>query len=106
VTFQKGISGNPGGRRPDDEETKEIKALARQHSKEALEKLVHWLRNGKEKSSVTAAQAILDRGFGKPAQAIEHSGSIGNSHEQDLTEIERLEQLAREAGGEEARTTH
>ena len=41
--------------------------LARSFTKEALETLVDLMRNGKdERVKVTAAQALLDRGWGKP----------------------------------------
>lgn len=70
MAFQPGQSGNPGGRPKDDEETKEVKALARQHSKAALLRLVEWMASENPKASVSACNALLDRGFGKPAQAI------------------------------------
>lgn len=74
--FQKGQSGNPGGR---PKESDEVKELARQHGPEAIEKLVAWLRSDNPKASVSAANALLDRGYGKPLQAIEHSGEIETS---------------------------
>lgn len=74
--FQKGQSGNPGGR---PKEVDEVKELARQHGPEAITKLVAWLRSDNAKASVSAANALLDRGYGKPIQAIEHSGEIETS---------------------------
>ncbi len=55
--------------------TVEIKALAQKHSDAAIKKLVK-LMNDKETPAATqraAANDILDRGFGKPAQAIENT---------------------------------
>jgi hypothetical protein len=70
MAFQPGQSGNPGGRPKDDDETREVKALARQHSKAALLRLVEWMASDNPKASVTACNALLDRGFGKPAQSL------------------------------------
>lgn len=68
MPFQKGQSGNPGGRPREDNE---IKQLARDASAEAINRLVAWMRSDNPKASVTAAQAIIERGFGKPSQPIE-----------------------------------
>lgn len=73
MPFVKGKSGNPSGRPKEDNE---VKRLARKHSKEAIRRLAFWLHSENPKASVSAAMALLDRGYGKPAQAIEHSGEI------------------------------
>lgn len=67
MAFQKGQSGNPGGRPKEDAE---IKALARAAGPEAIEKLLELLRGDDRRTALAAAQALLDRGYGKPAQAI------------------------------------
>jgi hypothetical protein len=72
--FQKGQSGNPGGR---PKETAEVRELARQHTIEAVERLVAWMRSDEPKASVAACNAILDRGWGKPLQSTELSGAGG-----------------------------
>jgi hypothetical protein len=62
--FIKVYSGNPGGR-PKDEHN--VIELARSYTTEALEALVELMRDGKdERVRGTAAQALLDRGWGKP----------------------------------------
>lgn len=71
MAFQKGQSGNPGGR---PKESNDAKKYARKHGKEAIKKLAYWMNQGDGRVSVTAAQAILDRAYGKPAQAITGEG--------------------------------
>lgn len=67
MPFKKGKSGNPRGRPKEDNE---VKALACKHTREAIERLVFWMRSDNPKASVSAAVSILDRGHGKPAQMI------------------------------------
>lgn len=71
MPFIKGQSGNPGGRPKEDAEVRE---LARQYSSEALNRLLDWMRADNPKASVSACQAILDRAYGKPGQAVQHTG--------------------------------
>jgi uncharacterized protein DUF5681 len=81
--WQKGQSGNPGGKRKD---IGHIREAARQYTIEAIETLVTWMRSDNSRASVAAAMALLERGWGRPDMRIEHGGSI------DLTGIrERLE---------------
>jgi len=62
--FVPGSSGNPGGRPKDEARVAE---LARSHTIEAIDTLVDLMRHGKdERVRGTAAQALLDRGWGKP----------------------------------------
>ena len=61
--FQKGHSGNAGGR-PKNEH--KVADLARSYTTEAIDTLVVLMRTGKdERVRGTAAQALLDRGWGK-----------------------------------------
>ena len=62
--FPKGFSGNPGGRPRDEQKVAE---LARSYTREAIETLVELMRRGNdERVRGTVAQALLDRGWGKP----------------------------------------
>ena len=62
--FKSGYSGNAGGRPKDEYKLAE---LARSFTIEAIETLVELMRSGKdERVKGTAAQALLDRGWGKP----------------------------------------
>lgn len=73
MPFKKGQSGNPSGRPKEDPE---VKALARKYSKEAIECLRKWMRSN-DRAAIRAAQAILDRAWGRPAQEVEVSGKSG-----------------------------
>lgn len=86
MAFQKGQSGNPGGR---PKECAEVKALAREHGPEAIAKLVELMRGGDARVAKAAADSLLDRGFGKPAQAVELSGGVAAlTHEQWIAGLE------------------
>ena len=53
-----------------------LSELARIHTKAALETLVSVARSSESDAArVSAAVAILDRGYGKPPQSHEHSGT-------------------------------
>ena len=71
--FLKGYSGNAGGR-PRDEHN--IAELARSYSTEAIDTLVDLMRSAKDdRVRGTAAQALLDRGFGKPKVEIQNTNA-------------------------------
>jgi hypothetical protein len=65
--WQKGQSGNPGGR---PKVAADLKEAARRHTQEALNRLVFWMRSDDPQASIRASTAILDRGCGKPAQEV------------------------------------
>ena len=67
--FQKGQSGNPGGR---PKVVAEVKALAREHTAEAVQTLVSIMNDPQcaPAARVSAANALLDRGYGKPPQHV------------------------------------
>jgi hypothetical protein len=71
--FKKGRSGNPGGR---PKVVAEVRELARAHTGEAVATLVSIMTNPKcaPAARVSAANALLDRGYGKPLQHITGEG--------------------------------
>lgn len=73
--FKKGQSGNPKGRPKVDFE---VRDAARAYGAEAVTKLAELMRGDDPRVSQSAAQALLDRGFGKPAQSVEVSGDAEN----------------------------
>jgi Family of unknown function (DUF5681) len=74
--FQKGQSGNPGGR---PKVVAEVKELARAHTGEAIKTLVSIMTNPKSAPAarVSAANSLLDRGYGKPPQHQHITGADG-----------------------------
>jgi hypothetical protein len=73
--FLPGQSGNPGGRPKDEHRVSE---LARSYTVEAIETLVDLMRHGKdERVRGTAAQALLDRGWGKAKVELVSNGEGG-----------------------------
>jgi hypothetical protein len=72
--FQPGQSGNPGGRPKTDPE---VKALARAYTEEAIDRLAYWMKSDDQRASVAAANALLDRAWGKAARAATTEGDEG-----------------------------
>ncbi len=75
--FKKGQSGNPGGR---PKAIAEVRDLARAQTEESVKSLVTIRDSAKAPPAarVAAANSLLDRGWGRPAQTI--SGDSENPH--------------------------
>lgn len=74
--FQPGQSGNPGGRL---KAVKEVEETAREHTAAAMAALAEIATNGDAPPAarVSASSVLLDRGWGKAKQHVEHSGKVG-----------------------------
>ena len=73
--FIKGVSGNKGGR---PKSQTGVLALARSNSIEAIERLVKLMRTAEsEQVQLNAANAILDRAYGKPKESKDVEVNIG-----------------------------
>ena len=79
--------GQDGGRRPGagrkpgavSKAKRELAEMAKDHAAEALATLVSIAKTGDSDSArVSAANAILDRGYGKPFQAVKLSGDVAS----------------------------
>lgn len=71
-----------------------MRAAAQKYTTEALETLAKVMRSAEsEQARVAASNALLDRGHGKPAQALEHSGPEGGPIRM-LNDIDRAARIA------------
>lgn len=86
MPFVPGKSGNPGGR---PKEEREVLALARAKSLEAIERLAQWISSDNPKASIQACNSILDRAFGKPTQPISGDADGAPIAVDDLSGIPR-----------------
>lgn len=71
--FQPGNNANPHGR-PKIEG--DIRALAQQHGREAMLRLVGLMADENPRVAVVACQTVLDRAYGKAPQSIDLSGDV------------------------------
>ena len=100
--FQKGQSGNPGGR---SKLPADIREAFKARAPAALEVLTRCLQSGDDRIAMMAAQAILDRGYGKPTQSIDvrEDGPTVRYYaempEKSATTQEWLESIRREDAG-------
>ncbi len=100
TAWKKGQSGNPGGR---PKEVAEVRELSRQYTDEAIQTLVTLMQSAKlERTRLAAASELLDRGYGRPPQAIDLGGPIQivNYDSERLSklnndELKKLDELTR-----------
>jgi hypothetical protein len=86
--WPKGVSGNPGGR---PKSVGHVQELARELTATAIETLTEIMTNPKctDAARVSAANALLDRGHGKPLQQSEITNiEPGSRRPEDLTDAE------------------
>ena len=86
VRFRKGESGNPGGR---PKVLGDVQELARQHAPRAIVELARLALKAKsETARIAAIRELLDRGYGRPRQAMEVSVPADNPLQLLLDEID------------------
>ena len=92
--FQKGVSPNPGGVPKGEASPRRIdmdaRLLARDHSVEAVKKLISIMNNPKatHTAQLIAANSILDRGYGRPPQSVEvYDADVQADSGDDVLEI-------------------
>jgi hypothetical protein len=67
-----------------------IQALARTYDALALATLARVAESSpNDSAAVSASNSLLDRGYGKPPQSLEHSGPDGGPIQQQITSIQR-----------------
>jgi hypothetical protein len=97
--FKKGESGNPGGR---PKLPAEMREMFQAKAPEAFEVLTRHLHSPDPRISITAASAILDRAYGKPAQPIDANVTSRFDHlsdEQLAARLNQLEEMIRPTNG-------
>ena len=100
--FQKGQSGNPGGR---PKVPADIREAFKARAPQALEVLTRCLQSDDDRIAMMAAQAILDRGYGRPTQSIDANINddpvryIVELPKKSATTQEWLEDIRREDAG-------
>ena len=102
--FQKGQSGNPGGR---PKVVGEVRQLAQLYSAEAIETLVTIMQDAKAPPAARthAANSLLDRGYGRPPQAVINANVVASKSALDYTDDE-LAAIIAAGAPEEDPTAH
>ena len=94
---RQGAGRKPGSKdKSTVEQSATLSELARAHTSTALGVLVKIAQQGESDAArVSAANAILDRGYGKPTQGIEHTGKDGGAIEtSDVSDNEAARRIA------------
>ncbi|MCB2056209.1 MAG: hypothetical protein KDE35_18470 [Geminicoccaceae bacterium] len=100
MTFQKGRSGNPGGR---PRIAGHIRELARRHGEEAFARIVALMGSDNDKVALAAVRHVLDRACGKAPATLAGEGGEGPARLPIVTGIRRDGDDRHEAGAIEHR---
>jgi hypothetical protein len=93
MPFQKGQSGNPGGR---PKTVGIVRDLAGKHTKGAIETLAEVMndKQAPPAARVAAANGLLDRAHGKPSQPITGKDEEPLTGGREMTDLERAHWVA------------
>lgn len=77
TAYAKGVSGNPGGRPTKTAEQRSLEAMCKDKTPDAMETVLRIMASGEQEGNqLKAAQYVIDRGWGKAKESIEHSGTM------------------------------
>jgi Family of unknown function (DUF5681) len=87
TSFRPGQSGNPNGR---PRVLADVQKVARAHSADAIKTLSDVMNNPKTPAAarISAASALLDRGYGKPSQTVDANNTTYVVSDKPMTEEE------------------
>lgn len=108
MPYQKGQSGNPSGRpKTVLANGKSLRELAREHTEAAIETLVDVMGDddAPPPARVSAASALLDRGWGKPTQPLAGDPDMPALN-MAIAPDEVIAWLAAQSTGDDAETAH
>lgn len=84
--FQPGKTGNPGGRPKKTEEERTLEQMCRDKTPDALGVLIQIMEKGEqERNRMTAAMAIIERGYGKAVQPTTIGNPDGTKMDMNMT---------------------
>lgn len=84
--FQPGKTGNPGGRPKKTEEERTLEQMCRDKTPDALGVLIQIMESGEqERNRMTAAMAIIERGYGKAVQPTTIGNPDGTKMDMNMT---------------------
>jgi len=84
--FQPGQTGNRGGRPKKTEEERTLEQMCRDKTPDALGVLIQIMEAGEqERNRMTAAMAIIERGYGKAVQPTTIGNPDGSKMDMNLT---------------------
>lgn len=86
TSFKPGQSGNPGGRPKLTPEEHDALAMAKQFAPDAIRALheIATSKTASDKARVTAAEAIINRVYGKPKETVESTVKHERRSESDI----------------------
>jgi hypothetical protein len=97
MPFAPGKSGNPGGR---PKAQADLLNAARAHTEKSIAVLAKALNDDDARVRIKAAEVLLDRAWGKPAQSL----AISNDGDQPF--VQRIERIFIDATSGNAAPTH